>query len=162
TSWCKQGVNLEWDASPRDVVLHSDADKIEIIVRNLIHNALKYTDQGEVRVGAAVTPDESSVEFVITDTGQGITEDDLERIFEMLQQSGGGPPRQGGVGLGLFLVKRLTTALGGSIRVESQLGRGSRFGVTLPLATVAASATAPSSPTETRHAPGRLLTTTKV
>ena len=161
-SWCKQGVRLLWDATPQDVVLHSDADKIEIIVRNLIHNALKYTDQGEVRVGASVTSDGSAVEFVITDTGQGITADDLERIFEMFQQSGGGPPRQGGVGLGLFLVKRLTTALGGSIRAESRMGRGSRFAVTLPLATVPASATAPSAPTESRHAPGMLLTTSKV
>jgi signal transduction histidine kinase len=134
-SWCKNGVQLVWQANESDAVLNSDADKIEIVLRNLVHNALKYTDAGEVRVTAAVTPGGTEVDFVVSDTGQGIPADDLDRIFQMFQQSGSGPPRQGGVGLGLFLVKQLTNALGGAVHADSEIGSGSRFTVVLPLTT---------------------------
>ncbi len=133
-AWGKSGVDLVWESSGDDTVLYSDADKIEIVLRNLIHNALKYTGEGEVRVSAAVGPDGDEVDFVVSDTGQGIPSDDVERIFQMFQQSGNGPPRQGGVGLGLYLAKQLTLALGGTIRAQSEIGRGSRFTVALPLA----------------------------
>lgn len=134
TVWYKPGVDLQWSPVDEDIQLHSDADKIEIIVRNLIHNALKYTDRGYVRIAARVRPTRESVEIAIADTGQGIPPDDLERIFEMFQQSSsGGPPRQGGVGLGLYLVRRLTAALGGSIHAASEVGRGSVFTLTLPV-----------------------------
>lgn len=132
-SWCKRGVQLVWEANEANAVLTSDADKIGVVVRNLVHNALKYTDSGEVRVTADVTPGGMDVDFVVSDTGQGIPPDDLDRIFDMFQQSSDGPPRQGGVGLGLFLVKQLTSALGGVVRADSELGRGSRFTVALPL-----------------------------
>ncbi len=132
-SWCKEGVRLVWQSSGADAVLESDADKIEIVLRNLIHNALKYTDHGEVRVNAAATPGNCKVAFTISDTGQGIPPDDLERIFQMFQQSSNGPPRQGGVGLGLFLAKQLTNALGGTIRADSEVGSGACFTVALPL-----------------------------
>ncbi len=132
-SWCKKGVDLVWESRGDEALLHSDADKIEIVLRNLVHNALKYTDQGEVRVYAAATPGNCQVDFSVTDTGQGIPPDDLERIFQMFQQSGDGPPRQGGVGLGLFLARQLSAALGGTLRAESTLGVGSRFTLALPL-----------------------------
>ena len=132
-SWTKDEVALVWQATGGDASMHSDNDKIVIILRNLIHTALKYTDRGEVRVQAAAAPGNCKVDFTVTDTGQGVPADDLDRIFQMFQQSGTEPPRQGGVGLGLFLVKQLTTALGGSIQARSAVGVGSTFTVTLPL-----------------------------
>lgn len=132
-AWCKDGVELVWESQGDDAILHSDADKIEIVLRNLVHNALKYTDRGEVRVRAAATPGNCRVDFTVADTGQGIPPDDLERIFQMFRHSGSGPPRQGGVGLGLYLARQLAAALGGSIRAESVLGAGSRFTLDLPL-----------------------------
>ncbi len=134
-NWCKDGVSMVWESSGSEAVLRSDADKIEIVLRNLIHNALKYTDRGEVRVSAAANPGNRKVAFTVTDTGQGIPPDDLERIFQMFQQSNNGPPRQGGVGLGLFLAKQLTGALGGTIHADSEVGNGARFTVSLPLET---------------------------
>lgn len=159
-SWCKRGVELRWDPVAEDVELCSDPDKIEIVVRNLIHNALKYTEAGQVRVGAKLSPARDSVEFAIADTGQGIPPDDLDRIFEMFQQSSSAPPRQGGVGLGLFLVKRLTTALGGTIRADSQVGRGSRFTVTLPIGVPADEDRQPVARART-YEPALILTTSK-
>ena len=132
-NWCKDGVQLSWQESGSDAVLESDADKLEIVLRNLIHNALKYTDRGEVLVHALATPNSDTVEFSVVDSGQGIPQDDLERIFEMFRQSESAPPREGGVGLGLFLAKQLTQALGGTIHAESKVGEGSRFTVSLPL-----------------------------
>jgi signal transduction histidine kinase len=81
------------------------------------------------------------VRFAVTDTGQGIAEADLGQIFDMFVQGNSGPPRGGGVGLGLYIVSRLTRALGGEVAVESRLGEGSRFTVTIPLA----------APSETRR-----------
>jgi signal transduction histidine kinase len=72
------------------------------------------------------------IRFTVSDSGQGIAADDLVRIFEMFTQGRDGPPREGGVGLGLFIVSRLTAALGGQVSAESQLGQGSRFTVSLP------------------------------
>ena len=132
-NWGKEGVSLVWQVPGPNAVMISDSDKIEVVLRNLIHNALKYTDRGEVLVQAAAVPGNGHVDFTVADTGQGIPPDDLERIFNMFQQSSSAPPRQGGVGLGLFLAKQLTSALGGSIRAESDIGSGSRFTVALPL-----------------------------
>ncbi len=130
-SWCKDGVVLEWDVPGAEAIMRSDSDKIETVLRNLIHNALKYTEQGKVHVRAAATPGNCKVDFTVTDTGKGIPADDLDQIFQMFRQSGS--RRQGGVGLGLFLARQLTEALGGTIRAESDLGRGSVFTVALPL-----------------------------
>src|SRR5262249_2597748 len=97
------------------------------------HNALKYTELGSVTVSACSEPTRGRVEFTVADTGQGIAADDLELIFEMFRQGSNGAPLGGGVGLGLYIAKRLTDALGGAIAVPSPPGGGSRFTVTLPV-----------------------------
>jgi len=131
-NWCKPGVALAWDTDAVQARMRTDRGKLEMILRNLIHNALKYTEHGAVTVSARSKAD--AVDFVVADTGQGIHADDLDRIFEMFGQgSNGGPPRGGGVGLGLYIVKQLATALGGAVRVDSKPGAGSRFTVSLPL-----------------------------
>jgi signal transduction histidine kinase len=138
-NWGKPGVDLRWKLSDGRARLRSDRGKIESVLRNLIHNALKYTEQGSVSVSADV--ETRRVRFAVTDTGQGIAEADLGQIFDMFVQGNSGPPRGGGVGLGLYIVSRLTRALGGEVAVESRLGEGSRFTVTIPLA----------APSETRR-----------
>jgi signal transduction histidine kinase len=133
-NWCKPTVTLTWDTIDGAAHMRSDRNKLEMILRNLIHNALKYTEQGTVAVSVRADRHRGRVEFAVADTGLGIHSGDLAVIFDMFRQgANGGPPRGGGVGLGLYIVKRLTTALGGEIDVSSRLGAGSRFTVSLPL-----------------------------
>ncbi len=114
--------------------LHSDESKLSQILRNFISNALKYTETGEVRVSARLTPARDGVEFSVSDTGIGIPEEDLPRVFdEFVQIENPLQRRVKGTGLGLPLSKRLAGLLGGSICAESQFGVGSTFRVTIPL-----------------------------
>jgi signal transduction histidine kinase len=132
-NWCKPEVALTWEASDVAATLHSDRGKLEMILRNLIHNALKYTERGSVTVSAHADRRQGRVRFAVVDTGQGIDAAELTDIFEMFRQGSNGPPRGGGVGLGLYIAKQLTDALGGEIGVSSQLGAGAQFTVQLPL-----------------------------
>jgi two-component sensor histidine kinase len=106
----------------------------EQILSNLLDNAIKYTEPGgsiALRIGG----DERSVRIAVSDTGVGIPERDLGRIFERFYRVDPARSRsQGGTGLGLAIVKHLVQSLGGKIQVESQLGRGSTFSFTLPAA----------------------------
>ena len=130
-NWGKAGVELRWRMRDGRTRLRSDRSKIESVLRNLIHNALKYTERGSVTVSADF--EAPRLRFVVADTGQGIAPADLDHIFEMFVQGNSGPPRGGGVGLGLYIVSRLTQALGGEVTLESRLGEGSRFTVAIPL-----------------------------
>ncbi len=130
-NWCKPGVALHWDTPDAQAAIRSDRGKLELILRNLVHNALKYTEHGSVTVRALPDTGRRRVDFAVIDTGQGIAPEDLDGIFDMFRQ-GSGPPRGGGVGLGLYIVKQLTDALGGTIAVESRPGHGSRFTVSIP------------------------------
>ena len=132
-NWVRERVTVRWEVSDESVTLRSDRGKVEMVLRNLIHNALKYTDIGSVVISAELLADEQQVRFAVTDTGSGIPATDQAAIFEIFRQGTSNPPRGGGVGLGLYIVKRLTEALGGSVAVESQPGAGSRFTVCLPV-----------------------------
>ena len=129
TAWCRPGVALRWEAQDTADPMHSDRGKVELILRNLLHNALKYTSHGSVTVRALPDRHRGRVDFSVIDTGDGIAPEDLAGIFDMFRQGTTGPPRGGGVGLGLYLVKRLTDALGGTIAVDSRPGAGSSFTV---------------------------------
>jgi signal transduction histidine kinase len=133
TTWCKSDVQLSWVAPTPDTRLRTDRAKLEMIVRNLVHNALKVTEQGSVTVTADASGDPGRVLFTVTDTGAGIAADDLASIFDMFRQANAHPARGHGVGLGLYIVKRFTDALGGEIRVDSTPGAGARFTVALPV-----------------------------
>jgi PAS domain S-box-containing protein len=127
----RHGVTFEWDAGAPDIVVHTDPRKLGIVVRNLVGNALKFTERGFVRAEVAVDPEH--VVLRIADSGVGIRADDHERIFEMFRQADGSDSRRfGGTGLGLYIVRRFVEQLGGSVGVESALGRGSVFVVSLP------------------------------
>lgn len=113
-------------------LVESDQGKLEVIVRNLLSNAFKFTTQGHVILRARATDD--GVEFTITDTGEGIEPDVQQFVFEPFRQ--GADPltrRVGGAGLGLHLVRRYTELLGGNVSLESELSEGSTFKVSLPL-----------------------------
>jgi signal transduction histidine kinase len=133
TSWCKGDVHLSWVAPTPEARLRTDRAKVEMIVRNLVHNALKFTEQGSVTVTADALGDPGRVVFTVADTGTGIAADDLASIFDMFRQAHAVPARGHGVGLGLYIVKRFTDALGGEIRVDSAPGAGARFTVALPV-----------------------------
>jgi len=116
---------------PPDLSIVSDEAKLRVAVRNLVSNALKFTDQGRVRVRAAETDD--GVEIRVVDTGIGIAAESVNVIFEPFQQvSQSATGERGGVGLGLYVTTRLVEAVGGRLSVESELGRGSSFRVWLP------------------------------
>jgi signal transduction histidine kinase len=134
-SWVKPGVSLTFDAEGDLPEVQSDHAKLKMIVRNLIHNALKFTESGSVDVRAGIAEDGASLQVTVADTGMGITSEDQAIIFEMFRQIDGSDRRRhDGVGLGLYIVRRLTTILGGTIAVESEPGRGSCFTLRFPLA----------------------------
>jgi signal transduction histidine kinase len=124
-------VSLEWQL-PDGVTLETDRGKLAMVLRNLIDNALKFTQAGRVTVAAELAND--AVVFSVTDSGIGIGENDLPVIFELFRQvEPAHTRRHGGVGLGLYVVKRLVTQLRGVIDVKSVFGEGSRFVVRIPV-----------------------------
>jgi len=117
--------------------IHSDQGKVRQILVNLVGNAFKFTPKGSVRMVASVVADavfaEPLIAVDVEDSGCGIEEADLERIFEVFEQAEDGRRSGKGTGLGLPLSRRYARALGGDVTVTSRLGRGSRFRVTLGL-----------------------------
>ncbi len=112
--------------------LETDEGKLGQILRNLISNALKFTDRGEVRVSAELR-DSDLVAFSVADTGVGIANEDKERIFQEFTQIENPLQRRApGTGLGLPLSRKLAAFLGGELGVESRLGHGSVFTAVIP------------------------------
>lgn len=133
TAWIKPRVRLSFDAEPGLPEIHSDYPKLKMVVRNLVHNALKFTDAGAVAVEARLADDGAAIAIAITDTGIGITPESQAIIFDMFRQVDGSDRRRhDGVGLGLYIVRRMTGILGGTVSVESEVGRGSRFELRFP------------------------------
>jgi len=115
-----------------DLDLRTDRIKLQEIIRNLVDNAVKFTEAGSVRIAATATPT-GSVVIEVSDTGKGIPIDEQAHIFEPFQQGGQSSTRStGGVGLGLSIVRQLCEVLGGTISVASEVGRGSTFRVEIP------------------------------
>ncbi|WP_417466696.1 ATP-binding protein [Leyella stercorea] len=112
------------------MLCRSDAFRIKQIVNNLVGNAIKYTDKGEVRVGVSIANRQLSIS--VKDTGCGMTSDELQTVFNAFTRL---PDAQGkeGVGLGLTITREIVTLLGGEINVQSAKGKGSTFTVSLPV-----------------------------
>ncbi|MET0343456.1 MAG: response regulator [Polyangiales bacterium] len=131
-----KGIELVYRVAP-DVpqVLHADIDRFRQILTNLLSNAIKFTDHGEVFVNVTVER-RSEVDLVlrceIRDTGHGISQEGMTKLFRSFSQVDGSSTRKyGGTGLGLAISQRLAELMGGSIGVESELGRGSAFWFTI-------------------------------
>jgi len=114
-----------------------DAGRVQQILLNLLGNAVKFTESGHVGLQAGVGADRALV-FVISDTGPGLSPEQRERLFRRFEQAEGvrTASRYGGSGLGLAISQELTVAMGGRIEVDSTLGEGTRFTVSLPLPVV--------------------------
>jgi signal transduction histidine kinase/CheY-like chemotaxis protein len=128
----EKALGLEFSSDGLPPLLFSDKDRLRQILTNLITNAIRYSDRGTVQVHA--TRQGESVVFCVRDEGVGMSEAQLEKIFDPFHQVDGSHTRErGGVGLGLAIVARLVKLLRGEISVTSRLGEGSTFQVSLPL-----------------------------
>ncbi len=133
-AWRKPTVELNWRVEPGLPPMRTDPNKLQIILRNLIHNGLKFTHHGMVTVSVAAQLAKQQITFVVQDSGIGIKSEHLSEIFEMFRQAPNGETSPGGVGLGLYIVKRLASVLGAEIEVSSAPGRGATFRIHLPIA----------------------------
>jgi signal transduction histidine kinase/ActR/RegA family two-component response regulator/HPt (histidine-containing phosphotransfer) domain-containing protein len=126
------GITVEFDPELPDWVM-GDSHRLRQILINLLGNAIKFTRQGEVRL--VVHPKNKQICFAVTDTGIGMNDDQMSRIFMVFEQADGKTTRQfGGTGLGLSITRNLATLMGGNITVESVPDQGSTFTLCLPLA----------------------------
>jgi len=122
---------LIWDYPPDLPIIKTDSHKLKLILRNLINNAVKFTPTGNIIISVRYLSEQEEVKFTVADTGIGIPKDSLAIIFDKFRQVGNLETKNyGGIGLGLYLVKKFTQLIGGRIEVESELGQGSTFAVT--------------------------------
>ncbi|MGH7888423.1 MAG: ATP-binding protein, partial [Candidatus Binatia bacterium] len=125
-------VKLVTEIAPDIPPLKTDRDKLKQSVLNLLSNAAKFTEQGEIKVAA--WRDDGLLKLAVTDTGIGMKQEALQYIFDEFRQADMLSTRKyGGTGLGLAIVKKFINLMGGEIVVESALGQGSKFTITLPM-----------------------------
>ena len=112
--------------------LNTDREKLRQIILNLLDNAVKFTERGEIKIAAS--QQNGSLKLVVSDTGIGIQKEELNKIFEEFHRGDSSSTKNyRGTGLGLAIVKKFVNLLGGEVAVESEVGKGSVFTVTLPL-----------------------------
>ncbi|MBX3013177.1 MAG: PAS domain-containing protein [Caldilineaceae bacterium] len=129
-------VTLQLDVTTELPVVYVDAGRVEQVLTNLIHNAIKFTPPGGAIQVSATINEEGALLVKVTDTGVGIAQEDLPRIFERFYKADRARSG-GGTGLGLAIAKHITQAHGGRIWVESRISKGSTFFFTLPQRTEA-------------------------
>lgn len=128
----KPNVAVVWEVAADLPRLRTDRVKVKLAIKNLVHNALKFTEHGTVTVAAHVR--DEGIEISVADTGIGIAPEVLPIIFEPFRQGESSITRRyGGVGLGLYIVRRLLALLAGTVSVDSERSRGTTFRVWLPL-----------------------------
>jgi two-component system phosphate regulon sensor histidine kinase PhoR len=130
----KKAVRLAAELAPAPAAVEGDARALEHVLSNLVDNAVKYCPPG-TRVVVSASLEGDRVHLVVGDTGPGIPAEHLARVFERFYRVDAGRSRElGGTGLGLSIVKHMVEAMRGRVWVESEVGRGSTFIVSLPSA----------------------------
>ena len=127
---CPDTLKLEWDKPLMSVTMNTDANRLTQVFSNLISNALKHTPTGSINYGFRVINEMKEIEFYVRDTGSGIAPEFIGQIFNTYASKDA--EHQKGFGLGLALCKIIVEKLGGNIRVDSTVGKGSTFTFTLP------------------------------
>jgi signal transduction histidine kinase len=131
----QKAIAVEWKIPPDLPDVSTDPERLRHILTNLLGNAVKYTNTGGIVLSARHLRDERMVEFKVADTGIGIPPEELPHIFDMFSQVRSSRRHSsGGVGLGLYIVKKFTELLGGDIHVDSEQGAGSTFTLKIPCA----------------------------
>ena len=126
------GVRIIREIASDMPVLNTDREKLRQIILNLLDNAVKFTERGEIKISAS--QQNGSFKLAVSDTGIGIGKDDLNKIFEEFHRGDSSSAKNyRGTGLGLAIVKQFVNLLGGEVAVDSEVGKGSVFTVTLPL-----------------------------
>lgn len=129
-----KAVEIRWNLPKDPIRVNSDGEKLQLILQNLIDNAIEFTTEGRITVSADRQPRQNTVAFTVSDTGEGIDPHRISVIFDMFRQLDSSVTRpHGGIGLGLYIVKQLTELLSGRVSVRSQPGKGSAFTISLPL-----------------------------
>jgi signal transduction histidine kinase len=111
--------------TPEKFIVNNDKKRITQILTNLIGNAVKFTEKGEISVRVQIN--DRSVEISVSDTGSGINKEDISKLFKPFSRIVKSGEFKEGTGLGLYISKKLATLLGGEIIVDSEVGRGSTF-----------------------------------
>lgn len=126
----KKGITLESNSKDK-LLAFADKDMVELIIRNLISNAIKFCNSGD-KVSVSATLKNNMIEISVMDTGKGISKEKLQKVFTGSMESSRGTAGEKGTGLGLILSKEFVEKNGGTIHVESSEGKGSQFYFTIP------------------------------
>lgn len=129
-----KGIDLETQIPQNLPLIRMDAEKIEVVIDNLLSNALKFTSGGgRVTISARLHAEARNIEVAVSDTGRGIPEWGLKEVFEKFKRVDDSKGAVRGTGLGLAIVKHIINAHGGRVWAESEFGTGSTFTFSLPV-----------------------------
>ena len=127
---CPSTVELSWTEPDMPIMMNTDENRLTQVFTNLISNALKHTPRGSIRYGYRIIDEGMNIEFFVSDTGSGIAPEFIDQIFEAYTSKDA--EQQQGFGLGLALCRIIVEKMGGTIKVDSELGKGSTFTFTMP------------------------------
>ncbi len=127
----EKNIKLEMVCRDESVMLRTDQKMAVQIITNIVSNAVKYTHEGYVRT--ELTCADGFAKIIVEDSGEGISPEDIDKIFEEFYRASRHKDDENGTGLGLAIAKKVATLLGGDIEVESSEGKGSRFTITIPV-----------------------------
>jgi CheY-like chemotaxis protein len=148
------GIEIFTEEERGDCELETDVIRLEQVMKNLINNAIKFTEKGSVKIGCKKAGSDHNIILFVQDTGMGIASEHFGLIFDQFRQIDGSNTRKfGGTGLGLTISRNLAQMMGGRIWVESESGKGALFQVELPLRSSFASESDRNRPTAQISAP---------
>jgi signal transduction histidine kinase len=149
-----KALSLVWEHPAEFPTINTDVVKLSLILRNLVNNAIKFTAKGGVLITVRYNADSRTAEFKVVDSGTGIPKQAIPKLFDKFcQLKLAQRNSMSGIGLGLYIVKTLTSLMGGRVEVESELNQGSVFKVTIPVVRVVTEGFNQCSKLESKHWP---------